>query len=132
MSREFHSAIVSPTGVWWLPANKQEKRWIIIAFIWCMVLFAMMPFWHYRGGQNPTGVRAKVAPEAFLERTQRFNEEFKIGDEKGIPVVAPPPGADIYLLARMWSWSSVLKLKKNTEYMLHLSAYDVNHGFSLF
>jgi len=46
--------------------------------------------------------------------------------------VAPPPGADIYLLARMWNWSSVLKLKNNTEYTLHLSAADVNHGFSLF
>lgn len=132
MSREFHSALVSPTGVWWKPAAKQEKRWIIIAFIWCMVLFAMMPFWHYKGGQNPTGVRARVEPADFIARTERFNKEFQVGTEKGFPVVEPPAGADVYLLARQWSWSSVLKLKKGTEYMLHLSSADVNHGFSLF
>lgn len=132
MSEELHSAIVSPKGIWWKPTHKQEKRWIIIAFTWCMILFAMMPLWHFKGGQNPTGIRSKVNPVDFAERTARFIEEYKIGEEKGFPVVAPPPGADIYLLARMWSWSPVLKLKNNTEYTLHLSAADVNHGFSLF
>ena len=92
----------------------------------------MMPFWHYKGGQNPTGVRARVPPEAFQARTERFNQEYKVGEEKGVPIVAPPAGAEVYLLGRMWSWSSVLKLRKDTEYMLHLSSVDVNHGFSLF
>lgn len=91
-----------------------------------------MPFWHYKGGQNPTGIRHKVDPADFIARTERFNKEFQVDTIKGIPVVEPPPGADVYLLARMWSWSSVLKLKKDTEYMLHLSSADVNHGFSLF
>ena len=40
---EAHSAIVSPGGTWWLPAGKQEKRWVILAFVWCLILFAMMP-----------------------------------------------------------------------------------------
>jgi len=30
---EAHSAIVSPIGTWWLPAGKQEKMWVGIAFI---------------------------------------------------------------------------------------------------
>ena len=132
MSREFHSAIVPPQGIWWKPAHAQEKRWIIIAFIWCLVLFAMMPFWHIKGGQNPSGIRSKVAPEQFEERTNRFNAEYKVGEEKGIPVVAPPAGSEVYLYGRKWGWSSVLKLKKNTEYTLHLSSLDINHGFSLF
>lgn len=132
MSEAFHSALIAPKGVWWQPAHKQEKRWIIIAFIWCMILFAMMPLWHIKGGQNPTGIRAKVDPQAFVERTNRFIEEYKVGEEKGFPVVEPPPGADIYLLARMWQWTPVLKLKKGVEYTLHLSSADINHGFSLF
>ncbi len=65
---EAHSAIVSPAGTWWVPAGKQEKRWVVIAFIWCLVLFAMMPLWHFKGGQNPSGIRAKVSPAEFMAR----------------------------------------------------------------
>ena len=132
MAGEFHSAITAPKGIWWQPAHKQEKRWIIIAFIWCMILFAMMPFWHIKGGQNPSGIRSKVDPIAFAERVGRFTEEYKVGEENGYPVVEPPPGSDVYLLGRMWAWTPVLKLKKDVEYTLHLSSVDVNHGFSLF
>jgi len=52
-----HSAIISPKGVWWKPAHPGEKVWVAIAFAWCMVLFAMMPLWHFKGGQNPAGIR---------------------------------------------------------------------------
>lgn len=126
------SGIVSPPGIWWTPAGKQEKRWVTIAFIWCLVLFAMMPFWHIRGGQNPSGVRAKVEPAAFEARLQRFIADYKVGEENGFPVVEPPPGSDVYLMGRMWSWSPVLRLKNGAQYTLHLSSFDVNHGFSLF
>jgi cytochrome c oxidase subunit II len=131
-SHEFHSGIVSPRGNWWLPAHAQEKRWVVIAFAWCMVLFAMMPLWHFKGGQNPAGIRAKTTPQAYMERTQRFVNDYKVGEEQGIPVVAPPPGADVYLVGRMWSWYPILKLKKGASYTLHLSSTDVNHGFSLY
>ena len=132
MSKEFHSAIVAPKGTWWLPVHKQEKRWIVISLIWCIILFAMMPLWHIKGGQNPTGIRGKVDPIEFAKRTNRFIDEYKVGEEKGHPVVAPPPGSHVYLIGRMWSWMPVLKLKKDVEYILHLSSADVNHGFSLF
>lgn len=129
---ELHSAIVSPKGNWWVPAGKPEKRWVTISFVWCMVLFSMMPLWHFKGGQNPSGIRARTTPSEFQERVQRFISEYKVGEEKGIPIVAPPPGAEIYLLGRMWSWSPILKLKKGAQYTLHLSSADLNHGFSLY
>lgn len=129
---ELHSALVSPQGNWWVPAGKTEKRWVTIAFIWCMILFAMMPLWHLKGGQNPSGIRGKTTPAEFQARVSRFIKEFQVGTEKGIPVVAPPAGSDVYLLGRMWSWTPILKLKKGTEYILHLSSVDLNHGFSLF
>ena len=69
---EFHSGIVAPQGVWWRPAGKQEKLWVAIAFAWCMVLFAMMPLWHIRGGQNPSGIRTRVTPEDYMARV--FNQ----------------------------------------------------------
>lgn len=120
-----------PRGVWWKPAHGAEKVWVAIAFGWCMVLFAMMPLWHWKGGQNPSGVRHRVEPEAFAERTREFIDTYRVGEDQGIPVVEPPPGADIYLMGQMWRWTPVLRLRKGAEYTLHLSSLDVNHGFGL-
>lgn len=128
----FESGIVAPTGKWWQPAGRQERLWIAIAFAWCLVLFAMMPFWHIRGGQNPSGIRSRVTPEDFLARTFRFVEEYKVGEINGVPLVEPPPGGDVYLAAQMWRWYPALKLREGVTYTLHLSALDVNHGFSLY
>lgn len=125
------TALESPREVWWKPAHRTEKVWVSIAFGWCLVLFAMMPLWHWRGGQNPTGIRHKVDPRAFQARVEEFIATYRVGEMNGIPVVEPPPGADIYLLGRMWSWTPVLRLRKGVEYTLHLSSVDVNHGFSL-
>lgn len=125
------TGIESPTGVWWKPAHASEKLWVWIAFGWCMVLFAMMPIWHLRGGQNPTGIRHTVDPQDFWQRTLAFTETYRVGEQSGIPVVEPPPGSDVYLMGRMWGWYPILQLRQNSEYVLHLSSLDVNHGFSL-
>lgn len=130
--QEAHTGIVAPTGVWWTPVGRSEKRWVTLAFIWCMVLSAMMPLWHFKGGQNPSGTRARTTPAEFEARVNKFVEDYKVGEENGYPVVAPPPGSEIYMLGRMWQWYPVLKLKKGVEYTLHLSSLDLNHGFSLY
>ncbi len=127
-----HTGLESPRGVWWKPVHRSEKVWFGIAFAWCMVLFAMMPLWHWKGGQNPAGIRRKVEPAAFQARVNEFIEAYKIGEENGFPIVEPPPGSDIYLLARMWSWTPILKLRKDVEYTLHISSQDVGHGFGLY
>ena len=115
----YHSGIEAPQGVW-------------IAFAWCMVLFAMMPLWHLRGGQNPSGIRHRVDPKAYQARVTQFIADYKVGTDHGMPVVAPPPGSDVYLQATMWQWTPILRLEQGAQYVLHLSALDVNHGFSLF
>ncbi len=127
-----HTGIEGPKGVWWKPAHKSEKVWVAIAFVWCMVLFAMMPFWHLRGGQNPTGIRHRVEPEAFRQRTEEFIEAYRVGEEENLPVVEPPPGSHVYLMGRMWAWTPILRLQTNATYTLHLSSVDVNHGFNLY
>jgi len=127
-----HSGIVAPKGLWWKPASRQEKLWVTIAFIWCLILFAMMPLWHFKGSQNPSGIRSRVEADAFRERVDRFIADYQVDTEQGYPVVAPPPGSDVYVLARMWQWWPVLKLKEGATYTLHLSSLDLNHGFNLY
>jgi cytochrome c oxidase subunit 2 len=127
------TGLTSPQGIWWKPAHKSEKVWFTISFVWCMILFAMMPLWHVVGGQNPSGIRAKVEPRDYIARVQQFARDYGTGEsESGIPVVAPPPGSDIYLLAAQFQWAPVLQLQEGVEYTLHLSSLDVNHGFNLY
>jgi cytochrome c oxidase subunit 2 len=132
MLTKVHTGLDPVPGVWWRPAHKTEKIWVAIAFAWCMVLFAMMPLWHWKGGQNPSGVRSRVNPQQFYARTVAFATQHQIGVDRGIPIVAPPPGSDIYLTALSFMWYPILQLEKDKEYTLHLSALDVNHGFSLY
>src|SRR5215470_17445369 len=82
---EAHSAIVAPAGTWWRPAGKQEKMWVAIAFVWCLILFAMMPLWHLKGGQNHSGIRARVAPVDFMARVEKFVADYKVGEANGRP-----------------------------------------------
>lgn len=125
------TALESPKGVWWTPAGWGEKLWVAIAFAWCLVLFAMMPLWHVIGNQNTTGIRHRVEPQDFLTRTTEFIRQYQVDSDRGIPIVEPPPGSDVYLIARMWSWTPILRLQKDAEYTLHLSSLDLNHGFNL-
>ena len=132
MHSDIHTGLDPVEGVWWKPAHRTEKIWVAIAFVWCMVLFAMMPLWHWKGGQNPSGVRTRVDPQAFYARTVQFATQYKVGQDRGVPIVKPPPGADVYLVALAYQWYPILQLEQGKEYMLHLSALDVNHGFSLY
>ena len=79
MHIETHTGLDSPPGIWWKPAHKAEKVWVGIAFAWCMVLFAMMPLWHWKGGQNPSGIRTRTTPEAFGARVSEFIAQYQIG-----------------------------------------------------
>lgn len=136
---KLHSALIPPRGRWWVPAGPQEALWIKVAFVWCILMFAMMPLWHFKGGQNPSGVRGRCTPKDFMARVDRFVKDYqvKLPDgtplaERGFPVVAPPAGSDIYLQAQMWRWSPVLVLEKGVTYTIHMSSVDLNHGFSLY
>jgi cytochrome c oxidase subunit 2 len=51
--------------------------------------------------------------------------------ETGIPVVRPPAGSEVYMLARLWEWWPILELEKGQSYRIHLSSLDWQHGFSL-
>lgn len=132
MPTDTHTGLESPRGRWWKPAHPSERMWVAIAFAWSMVLFAMMPLWHWKGGQNTSGIRRRVEPVAFFKRTQEFIQQYKVGEDHGLPIVAPPPGSDIYLVALTFQWTPILRLQKGAQYTLHLSSLDVNHGFSLF
>lgn len=124
-------SIQSPAAGWFKAPSGSERVWIGLALLWCVVLTLAMPYWHFKGKQNSTGESYAVTPAAFMERTARFVKAYQVGSDKGVPVVQPPPGGDAYLSAMMWRWHPILKLKEGQTYRLHVSAMDLQHGFSL-
>lgn len=128
------------TAPWFHGPAGHEKIWLGCAILWCFVMSLMMPYWHFRGKQNSTGEAYTVTPDAFLERTQKFVEANRVGTFKNpianalaaeLPIVEPPPGGDAYLIGRMWQWYPALRLRVGETYRIHLSALDLQHGFSL-
>jgi len=129
------SAIQPPTDrIWWKePLDRLEGTWIVIAFVWCLIMFFMMPYWHVYGKQNLSNEAYKTTAEQFAKKTQEFVDKGTVRTEtdQKIPVVRPAPGGDAYLIARLWAWWPMLELEEGKTYRLHLASMDFLHGFSL-
>lgn len=126
-------SIHSPARHWWRsPLHAEEKIWITIALVWCILITLIMPAWHIIGEQNPPQEYYRITTDDFYSLTDKFIDKYKTGEEEGIPVVEPPPNSDAFMRAAQWSWDPILKLKAGQTYRLHLSSVDVNHGFSIY
>lgn len=131
------SSILPPPKNWWRePIASSEWFWIGTAFVWGMIMFVMMIYWHIYGKQNLSNEAYKTTPELFAAKAEKFIAENTVRQEAGldgneIPVVKVPAGGDGYLIARLWNWYPILELEKGKEYKIHLSSMDYNHGFSL-
>lgn len=118
--------------LWWNePIARTEIAWIVIAFLWGLFMFFFMIAWHFIGGQNLSTETYRITPAAYEQKVVEFAEKFQVGDEMGVPVVRPPAGEPVYMLARLWEWWPVLELEKGQSYRIHLSSVDWQHGFSL-
>ena len=126
-------AITSPANrLWWKePIHRIELTWIIIAFLWGLVMFFTMVYWHMVGDQNLANTTYRTTPQAFTAKAEAMVQQYKVREEFGIPVVRPPPGSDVYLVARIWQWWPILELEKDQSYRMHLSSVDYLHGFSV-
>ncbi len=122
-----------PENNWWKPLDPIEKRWVTIAFIWCLFLTAMMPIWLVMGKQNVPAKTYKILPADYMKVVDKFVEQYTVGTDEttGIPIVEPPPGGNAFILARQFRWYPILKLKEGETYKIHISSIDVQHGFSL-
>ena len=128
-------AVQSPENrLWWNePLDRMEIVWIAVAFLWGLIMFFAMIYWHLYGKQNLSNEAYRVRPEVYAAKVEAMVEQYQVREEgdTGIPVVRPPAGSDIYMLARLWEWWPVLELEKDKSYRLHLSSLDWQHGFSL-
>ena len=126
-------AITSPSArVWWKePIHKVEIVWTIVAFLWGLVMFFTMIWWHGFGQQNLSNEAYRIQPFQFAEKVDAMIEAHTVRQEGAFPVVHPPPGSDVYMMGRVYMWWPMLELEKGQSYRLHLSSIDLQHGFSL-
>ena len=129
------SAILPPSErLWWKqPLDRVERTWIAIALVWCLIMFFMMAYWHVYGKQNLSNETYRTTAEKFPKKAQAMVDKYTVRTEteQKIPVVHPPAGSDVYLIARLWAWWPILELEKDKTYRLHLTSMDYKHGFSL-
>lgn len=129
------SSLMPPAErIWWKePIEGVELFWVAIALVWAIVMFVMMPYWHVYGKQNLSNEAYRTTGEAFSNKVKAMVDQHTVRKEtvREIPVVHPPEGSDVYLLARLWEWYPIIELEKDKTYRLHLSSMDWNHGFSL-
>jgi cytochrome c oxidase subunit 2 len=128
-------AITPPTErIWWNePIDRVEIVWVSIALIWCLFMFFMMPYWHVTGKQNVSNEAYRTTPEIFAKKAQAVVDQYTVRTEteQNIPVVHPPVGSDVYLIARLWQWWPIFEFEKGKSYRVHISSMDWQHGFSL-
>jgi cytochrome c oxidase subunit 2 len=118
--------------IWWNePIHKVELGWIVIVFLWGLFMFFFMIAWHFIGDQNLSTETYRIQPAAYEAKVEAFAERYQVGEEEGVPVVRPPAGEDVYILARLWEFWPILELKKGQSYRIHLSSADWMHGFSI-
>lgn len=127
---------ISPPAdkVWWKePIEKSELIWIAVVVVWGIILTLMMPFWHIYGDQNLSSEAYRTTPAAYMEKAQAVVDKYQVRTE-GVyqtPVVKPPAGEDIYLVARLWEWWPIYELEEGQSYRVHVMSMDWQHGFSL-
>lgn len=126
-------AIAPPADrLWWrAPVPRGEILWIAASFVWGLVMFFTMIYWHAYGNQNLSNETYRTTPMKFSAKLDEMVSQYQVRDDNGIPVVRPPAGGDVYMLGRTWMWYPHIELVKGQSYKFHLSALDLQHGFSL-
>ncbi len=125
-------SLIAPSDGWFSKRTaKDERIWILIAFVLCVFLFIWMIMWHVVGKQNPSNTTYKTTTEEFGRLHDAYVQKHMVGMDNGIPVVKPEPNSDVILMGQMWRWSPVLILQQDEWYNLHISSTDIVHGFSL-
>ena len=122
------SPLERPDEDWWgQEINRRESIWLGLTGVWSVVIFGWMSAFTRLGDQNPIGETIRVEASEYQEKMQSYKEA--AGERDGALV---PDGTDVYIAAFRFNWDGTpVVLETGIEYDIHLSSYDVQHGFSI-
>lgn len=125
------STLLAPRRRWWGRIGPDERLWLTVAFVWCLVMFTAMVGWQSIGQQRIPVESYRIDEEVFAAEVADFVAARQVDEDGGVPVVEPIPGEDVYLHASQFQFRPVLQLKRGVPYRLLVSSTDVQHGLSL-
>lgn len=125
------STLLPPRRLWWGRIGPDERLWLTVAFAWCLVMFTGMIVWQNVGSQTIPVESYRIDEEAFLAEAEAFIEARQVGEEGGVPIVAPRLGENAYLHASQFQFRPILELRRGRTYRLLVSSTDVQHGLSI-
>ena len=125
------NTLLPPRTVWWKRLGPDERIWLTVAFVWCLILFTGMIVWLGIGEQQTPIESYRIDEAAFRAEVDAFIEARQVGEQDGIPVVAPGPGEDVYIAASQFQFRPIVQLQKGQTYRLLVSSTDVQHGLSI-
>ena len=125
------STLLPPRRHWLAKLGPDERQWVTIAFVWCLVLFTGIYVWMAIGEQQTPIESYRIEPMAFQQEVNAFIDEYQVDERDGAAIVAPPPGSNVYLQANQFAFRPVLQLEEGETYRLLVSSTDVQHGLSL-
>ncbi|MCE7939020.1 cytochrome C oxidase subunit II [bacterium] len=129
---ERSSTLVAPPARWWTPLGRDERMWLTVTAVWALAMFVMMQLvWPAIGEQQVTFQSYRVDPLEFNRLTEAFIQAHQVDAIDGVPVVAPPPGGDVYLMGQRFQFKPILRLEQGQTYRFLVSSLDVQHGLSL-
>lgn len=104
---------------------------------WATGLFAMAslglllawPVWRLSDA-TPMDVITQT-PEAFQVRAEAFAAAHGTGERDGMPLVRPPPGTEIPVIARRFQFWPALELKAGQIYRLRVATVDTVHSVAI-
>ncbi|MBC7952738.1 MAG: quinol oxidase [Rhodospirillaceae bacterium] len=91
-----------------------------------LVLLAAWPVWRMTDSA-PTDSYAQ-SPDQFILGAETYAATHQIGERDGMPVVQPPPGSDVPVIARRFQFWPALDLQAGETYRLHVAAVDTVHS----
>lgn len=125
------NTLLPPRRLWWGRIGPDERLWLTVAFAWCLVMFTGMIVWQNIGEQTIPVESYRIDSDAFLGEMEAFIAAREVGEEAGVPIVAPEPGEDAFLQAMQFQFRPILQLQRGETYRLLVSSTDAQHGLSL-
>jgi cytochrome c oxidase subunit II len=77
------SAILPPAERLWYkhPIDRVEGTWIVIALLWCLIMFGMMVGWHIWGKQNLSTETYRTTPDKYMVKVQAMVDKHTVRTE---------------------------------------------------
>jgi heme/copper-type cytochrome/quinol oxidase subunit 2 len=117
--------------------EKPEKRELNVAAIFITLLLVgtaigAMVWESIDSTPDYAVTKKKITPAGLVDFRKKIEQmvlNYTVRHEGIMPIVHPPAGSDIYILARHHDWGKyILELEQGKPYRLHLTSLDVRHS----